>query len=372
MAPDTRDTWPDLTRTDAGGVLVSERTADGTEARALADDTIAALERLPWPPGLLSFTVFAGTGGGAVLTYSQWADGAADPAFVAEVTGAEPIAYRLYRGSARDGDPPAPGCLVVVRVEFDGPDEERQRRWIDTVFGALASETALHPGGISGHFHTSADGTRVLNYAEWTGEDAHRDALERSGQGTVGASPEWRKVTEFPGVKASGVTRYHLVRGLSRREEPLDSPTDWVAEHIRAYVETDGREGHLYQGWPTLLLTTRGRRTGRARRTALVYGRDGDRYLLVGSNAGSEHHPAWYLNLTEHAEVGVQVGADRFTALARTATAEEKARLWPRMTSIFPLYDDYRARTERDIPLVIVEPVEAPGGSGGRTDPPGT
>lgn len=135
----------------------------------------------------------------------------------------------------------------------------------------------------------------------------------------------------------------------------VDSSTGWVADHIRSYVESDGEDGHLYQGWPTLLITTRGRKSGLMRRTALIYGRDGDRYLLVASNAGASRHPAWYLNLSEHPDVALQVGADRFTARARTATPEEKAQLWRLMTGIFPLYDTYQAESERDIPLVLLE-----------------
>jgi len=140
-------------------------------------------------------------------------------------------------------------------------------------------------------------------------------------------------------------------------EEILDSPTGWVATHIRRYVETDGKQGHLYHGLPTLLLTTRGRRSGKLRRTALIYGQDGDRYLLVASNGGAPNHPAWYLNLVEHSEVDVQVGPDKFTARARTATAEEKPALWRQMVSIFPQYDNYQAKAGRDIPVVIVERV---------------
>ncbi|GHE39867.1 nitroreductase [Streptosporangium violaceochromogenes] len=140
-------------------------------------------------------------------------------------------------------------------------------------------------------------------------------------------------------------------------EEVFDSTTDWVGRHVRRYVETDGRDGHLYQGMRILLLTTRGRKSGKLRRTALIYGQDGDRYLLVASNGGAPRHPAWYLNLVEHPEVRLQVGADRFTARARTATAEEKPPLWRLMTSIFPLYDTYQAKAGRDIPLVIMERV---------------
>ena len=85
-------------------------------------------------------------------------------------------------------------------------------------------------------------------------------------------------------------------------DEVLDSPTDWVAAHIRSYVETNGENGHLYMGSPTLLLTTRGRKSGKLRRTPLIYGRDGDRYLLVASNGGCTEHPAWYLNVVAHPE----------------------------------------------------------------------
>ncbi|MEV6153854.1 nitroreductase family deazaflavin-dependent oxidoreductase [Nonomuraea sp. NPDC052129] len=138
-------------------------------------------------------------------------------------------------------------------------------------------------------------------------------------------------------------------------EEVLDSPTDWVADHIRRYVETDGRDGHLYQEWPTLLLSTRGRKSGKLRRTALIYGRDGDRYLLVASNGGSDSHPAWYLNLVADPEVTVQVLADVFTARARTVTGAERSSLWRIMASVFPLYDTYQGKAEREIPLVILE-----------------
>ncbi|GII01427.1 nitroreductase family deazaflavin-dependent oxidoreductase [Planobispora takensis] len=140
-----------------------------------------------------------------------------------------------------------------------------------------------------------------------------------------------------------------------RTEEILDSPTGWVAAHVRTYVESDGAKGHLYHGVPTLLLTTRGRRSGKLRRTALIYGRDGDRHLLVASNGGSPGHPAWYLNLTADPAVEVQVGPEKFAARARTATAEEKRALWPVMAEVFPTYDGYQAKTSRDIPLVILE-----------------
>jgi deazaflavin-dependent oxidoreductase (nitroreductase family) len=109
------------------------------------------------------------------------------------------------------------------------------------------------------------------------------------------------------------------------------------------------------EGVHTLLLTTRGRKTGNLRRTALIYGRDRDRFLVVASRGGAKHHPSWYLNLLEEPEITVQVGPDVFAARARPATAREKPRLWRLMTSIWPEYDRYQVRTSRDIPVVIIE-----------------
>jgi deazaflavin-dependent oxidoreductase (nitroreductase family) len=138
-------------------------------------------------------------------------------------------------------------------------------------------------------------------------------------------------------------------------DEIYDSPTGWVNEHIRSYVETDGRSGHEWRGVPTLLLTTIGRKSGKRRRTALIYGQDGDHYVVVASRGGHKEHPAWYLNLAENPEVEVQVNADKFSARAHTATAEEKARLWPLMAAIWPAYDDYQTKTDREIPMIVLE-----------------
>jgi len=142
---------------------------------------------------------------------------------------------------------------------------------------------------------------------------------------------------------------------MGRDEEIFDSPRGWVGRHIRRYVVSDGKTGHRWSGVHTLLLTTRGRRSGKLRRTALIYGRDGDRYLVVASSGGAKNHPAWYLNLTENPEVEVQVGPDRFEARAHTASDDERSRLWGTMVSIWPEYDGYQARTERDIPVVVLE-----------------
>jgi len=140
-------------------------------------------------------------------------------------------------------------------------------------------------------------------------------------------------------------------------EEPIfDSPQDWVKSHIREYLESDGQKGALWQGQPALLLVTRGRKSGKLRRTALFYGRHGANYLIVASNGGAPNHPAWYLNLVDNPEVELQVGSEKFAARAHTATEKERLRLGQVMKKIFPLYDEFQAKTGREIPLVIVEP----------------
>jgi deazaflavin-dependent oxidoreductase (nitroreductase family) len=127
-------------------------------------------------------------------------------------------------------------------------------------------------------------------------------------------------------------------------------------EHIDRYVTTDGEEGHDWQGTQTLILTTTGRRSGQQRVHPLIYGRHGDDYLVVASKGGASQHPDWYLNLAAHPEVAIQVKGDRFRAHARTARPEEKAELWSIMTKEWPDYDRYQEKTEREIPVVVLEP----------------
>ena len=126
-------------------------------------------------------------------------------------------------------------------------------------------------------------------------------------------------------------------------------------DHVRSYRETDGEVGHDWNGTSTLLLTTLGRRSGELRTTPLIYGqRDAD-YLIVASNDGSDTPLGWYFNLTERPEVTVQVRGDRFTAHARTATADEKPELWQEMIGRFAGYEDYQRKANREIPVVVLE-----------------
>lgn len=143
-------------------------------------------------------------------------------------------------------------------------------------------------------------------------------------------------------------------------EKVFDSPKGWVRAHIRDYVESDGRKGHRWRGVDTLLLTTRGRRSGRLRRTALIYRADDGRYVVVASTGGGKHHPAWYLNLVDDPNVRVQVGPEVFTARASTAAAAERERLWKAMASTWPDYDRYQSKTDREIPVVILERIDYP------------
>jgi deazaflavin-dependent oxidoreductase (nitroreductase family) len=140
--------------------------------------------------------------------------------------------------------------------------------------------------------------------------------------------------------------------------EQAEQPTraaGWQAEHARRYVETNGEEGHIWNGVPTLLLTIAGRRSGKQYVTPLIYGRDGDRYLVVASKGGAAKHPDWYRNLVAQPQVRVQVGADRFRARARPATPDEKPALWRIMTRVWPAYDEYQTKTTRAIPVVVLE-----------------
>ncbi len=126
-------------------------------------------------------------------------------------------------------------------------------------------------------------------------------------------------------------------------------------EHVKRYRETNGDEGHEWQGTHTLILTTTGRKSGQERSTPLIYGRSGEAYLVVASKGGADQPPGWYLNLEANPEAEVQVKADRFKVRARTATPDEKPEMWKTMTSEWPAYDDYQRKTNRDIPVVVLE-----------------
>ena len=127
-------------------------------------------------------------------------------------------------------------------------------------------------------------------------------------------------------------------------------------EHVRRYRETGGEVGHLWRNGSTiLLLTTTGRATGEKRTVPLIYAQDGPRYVIVASKGGAPDHPGWYKNLAKHPDVELQVKGEVFRAHARTATGDERARLWRKANEVWPPYDDYAKKTPREIPVVVLE-----------------
>ncbi|MGI8750308.1 MAG: nitroreductase family deazaflavin-dependent oxidoreductase [Thermoleophilaceae bacterium] len=126
-------------------------------------------------------------------------------------------------------------------------------------------------------------------------------------------------------------------------------------EHVERYQATGGEEGHDWQGTTTLLLTTTGRKSGEQRTTPLIYQEHEGNHLIVASKGGADEPPAWYLNLQESPDPTVQVKDDVFKAQARDADAGEKPEMWKKMTAAWPAYDEYQAKTDRQIPVVVLE-----------------
>jgi len=127
-------------------------------------------------------------------------------------------------------------------------------------------------------------------------------------------------------------------------------------EHVRRYRETDGEVGHIWREDSTiLLLTTAGRRTGQETTTPLIYTLDGDTPVIVASQGGAPDHPGWFKNLVKDPDVGVQIKSEKFRARARVAEGEERERLWELMNEVWPYYDEYATRTDREIPVVVLD-----------------
>ena len=140
---------------------------------------------------------------------------------------------------------------------------------------------------------------------------------------------------------------------MTSKSEIIDSPSDWVADHIHRYVATNGEDGHIWRGVTCLLLTVTGRKSGSQHRTALIYGRLDDDYLIVASKGGHPTDPLWYTNIQANPEVTLQVAADVFPAIATTITeGTEYDRALKIMTDIWPDYAVYQTKTDRKIPVV--------------------
>jgi deazaflavin-dependent oxidoreductase (nitroreductase family) len=127
-------------------------------------------------------------------------------------------------------------------------------------------------------------------------------------------------------------------------------------EHVERYQATGGAEGHEWaEGTTVLLLETTGRRSGKHYTTPLIYREHDGAYMVVASKGGADVAPDWYSNLQANPDVTVQVGAERFPARARTATADERPQLWREMAEVWPAYNDYQSQTDRQIPVVVLE-----------------
>jgi deazaflavin-dependent oxidoreductase (nitroreductase family) len=142
--------------------------------------------------------------------------------------------------------------------------------------------------------------------------------------------------------------------------------SDWQVQHANRYLASGGTEGQMYKinvpgrgeiTAPALLLTTTGRKSGEKYIFPLFYGTDGGSYIVVASKGGAPEHPGWYRNLLANPDVEVQVGTKKLKARARTATGDERARLWKKAVEFWPPYADYALKTEREIPVVVLDPV---------------
>ena len=128
--------------------------------------------------------------------------------------------------------------------------------------------------------------------------------------------------------------------------------------HVQRYLETNGEDGYYWRnGTTTLLLFTKGRKTGQERTHALIFRPHGDVYLVVASKGGADEPPAWFVNLQADPLVEVQIKGERFAARAREATAEEKPAMWAEMVEVWPDYANYQTKTKRPIPVVVLERV---------------
>jgi deazaflavin-dependent oxidoreductase (nitroreductase family) len=126
-------------------------------------------------------------------------------------------------------------------------------------------------------------------------------------------------------------------------------------EHVRVYRETDGERGYRWRGTTILLLTSDGRTSGEPRTAPLIHRTDGEHWVVVASKGGSPENPSWYENLKANADATIQVNGEVIPVRASTAQGEERSRLWSLMTEVWPAYDEYQAKTSREIPVVVFE-----------------
>lgn len=139
---------------------------------------------------------------------------------------------------------------------------------------------------------------------------------------------------------------------------------NWMAEHLQRYLNSNGEDGYYVDfraiggpaRVPTLLLTTTGRRSGKPQMLPLIFSHFDGKHVIIASKGGAPEHPAWFLNLQANPLADIQVKAQKLRVRARVAADEERTRLWKQMTAFYPAFDQYQARTDRQIPVVVLEP----------------
>ena len=145
-----------------------------------------------------------------------------------------------------------------------------------------------------------------------------------------------------------------------------DNLPQWMKDHVDRYLKSGGTDGHMYttnfpnqpqRTVPSLLLITKGRKTGNKHLFPLFYGEAGKGYFIVASKGGAPDHPGWYKNIVVNPEVEVQVGTKKLKAKARTVSGAERAKLWDQAVVWWPPYVDYQKKTAREIPVVVLDPI---------------
>lgn len=148
-----------------------------------------------------------------------------------------------------------------------------------------------------------------------------------------------------------------LTEGMPLSGEYEPSTAQWVREQVALYESSGGREGTLMRGFPVVILSTRGARTGKVRKTPLMRVEHAGRYAVIASAGGAPKHPQWYANLRADPHVELQDGPTRRDMVAREVTGAERALWWERAVAAFPDYAAYQVKTDRVIPVVVLEPV---------------
>jgi deazaflavin-dependent oxidoreductase (nitroreductase family) len=146
---------------------------------------------------------------------------------------------------------------------------------------------------------------------------------------------------------------------MSNTDTSTNNPENilgFMQDHIRRYLATDGEDGHLMNGFPCLVLTTVGKKSGEKRQAAVIYGQHGDSYVVIASKGGSDTPPAWFVNLAASGRGHIQVKAKKTDVVMRIAEGDEREKLWGMMTKIFPTYLEYQQKTERRLPVVVLDP----------------